>query len=251
MKETRALMGMPITVEIVDQHATSRDLDSAYEYFDYIDKKFSPYKASSEVSKINSHSLKPAEYSPDLQTVLDLCEKARVETGGYFDIQYQGKIDPSGLVKGWAIYNASKLLKDKGFTNFYIEAGGDIEAIGKNLKEKGWSVGIRNPFNKAEIIKVLLISNCGLATSGTYERGQHIYNPLTGVKEINDIISLTVIGPNVYEADRFATAAFAMGKKGIEFIEKRPGLEGYMIDTSGIATMTSSFNQFVEVKKDA
>ena len=55
---------------------------------------------------------------------------------------------------------------------------------------------------------------------------------------------MTVIGPNVYEADRFATPAFAMGKKGIDFVENLPGLEGYMVDKDGIATMTSGFEKY-------
>ena len=57
--------------------------------------------------------------------------------------------------------------------------------------------------------------------------------------------SLTVIGPNVYEADRFATAAFAMGREGLRFIEEQPGLEGYMIDRSGMASYTSGFDRVV------
>jgi thiamine biosynthesis lipoprotein len=88
------------------------------------------------------------------------------------------------------------------------------------------------------------LSNCGIATSGTYERGQHIYNPITKKTEISDIVSLTVIGPNVFEADKFSTPAFAMGKVGIEFIESLPGFDGYMIDKDGIATMTSGFDEY-------
>ena len=59
------------------------------------------------------------------------------------------------------------------------------------------------------------------------------------------IVSFTVLGPNVWEADRFATAAFAMGPAGIQFIEKEPCLEGYMISKDGIATMTSGFSDYV------
>ena len=85
-----------------------------------------------------------------------------------------------------------------------------------------------------------------MATSGTYIRGQHIYNPHNRVQTFDDIVSLTVIGPNIYEADRFATAAFAMGKSGIDFIESLPGFEGYIIDSNGIATMTSGFENYVK-----
>jgi len=63
---------------------------------------------------------------------------------------------------------------------------------------------------------------------------------------IKDIVSLTVIGPNIYEADRFVTAAFAMGKEGIYFIEKLDGFEGYMIDSNGLATFTSGFEKYVK-----
>ena len=60
------------------------------------------------------------------------------------------------------------------------------------------------------------------------------------------IISLTVIGPNVYEADRFATAVFAMGRKGILFLESLDGFHGYAVDSRGIATMTSNFKKYVK-----
>ena len=73
----------------------------------------------------------------------------------------------------------------------------------------------------------------GIATSGTYVRGQHIYDPHKPERPIVDIVSLTVIGTDVLEADRFATAAFAMGRAGIEFIEQRDGLEGYVVDRNG------------------
>ncbi len=95
-----------------------------------------------------------------------------------------------------------------------------------------------------EIVKVLSITDCGVATSGTYIRGQHIYNPKHAGEPITEIVSLTVIGPDIYEADRFATAAFAMGREGIFFIERVEGLEGYMIDRSGQATLTSGFARY-------
>ena len=62
---------------------------------------------------------------------------------------------------------------------------------------------------------------------------------------VTDVVSLSVIGPNIYEADRFATAAFAMGQEGIRFIERLEGFEGYMIDRHGQATFTSGFTRYV------
>lgn len=240
-------MGMPITIQIADSNVKKKDIEDIYGYFEYIDQKFSTYKPESEISQINKGSLKKHQYSKDMKEILLLSNKTKQETSGYFDIFHDGKYDPSGLVKGWAIFQAFKLLKKKGFKNFYIDAGGDIQAFGKNNKGQLWKIGIRNPFNQKEIVKVILITNKGIATSGTYIRGQHIYNPHDPKEKLEDVVSMTVIGPNVYEADRFATSAFAMGRKGIEFIENMPGFEGYMIDKNATATYTSGFNKYVMV----
>lgn len=94
-------------------------------------------------------------------------------------------------------------------------------------------------------MKVLALTQQGIATSGTAARGQHIYDPYHRSRPLTDIASITVIGPNIYEADRFATAAFAMGRKGIQFIERLTGFEGYMIDADGCATFTSGFERYV------
>jgi thiamine biosynthesis lipoprotein len=244
MKETRLLMGMPVTVEVIDPSATEDTLNHIYGYFEYVDEKFSTYKETSEISAINQGRLRIHDASDDMRQVFQLAEQTRRETDGYFDITRDGYIDPSGLVKGWAIYNAAELLRGMGFENYYVDAGGDIQAAGHNAQGQAWRVGIRNPFNMEQIVKVVAARNCGVATSGTYVRGQHIYNPRGAEPGIYDIVSLTVIGPNIYEADRFATAAFAMGKKGIYFIEDLDGFEGYQIDREGRAVFTSGFEGY-------
>jgi FAD:protein FMN transferase len=244
MKETRLLMGMPITIEVAEQSVTQEDLESVFAYFVSVDERFSTYKDTSEISKINRGELLPAQYSQDMQTVLALCEQTRKETDGYFDIQQNGIIDPSGIVKGWAIQNAAHQLQERGLRSFSIDAGGDIQVAGTK-EGHPWRVGIRNPFNRAEHVKILALTDQGVATSGTAIRGQHVYNPYQRDTPILDVMSITVIGPNVYEADRFATAAFAMGVKGIHFIARLAGFEGYMIDAQARATFTSGLHRYV------
>lgn len=239
-KRTALIMGMPIAVEIsksTNDKSANADIEKVFDYFRYVDEKYSPFKETSEVAKFN----RGEKVSHEMTKILELAQDLKNQTNGYFDIvRPDGKIDPSGIVKGWAIKNAANILKDLGYKKFYVDAGGDAEIVGKN-----WKWGIRNPFNKSEIVKVLKLSNCGIATSGTYERGQHIYNPVGKKSEITDVVSLTVIGPDVYEADKFSTPAFAMGRAGIEFIERQKDLEGYMIDKRAIATMTSGFDKYV------
>lgn len=240
------IMGMPIVIKIVDDSAAEKDIDDIFRYFQSVDKKFSTYKKDSEISRFNRKEIQEKNLSGEMKLIFRLSEQTKKETNGFFDIKKaNGLIDPSGLVKGWAIWEAAKLVQKMGFKNFFIEAGGDIQAEGLNEEGKKWRVGIRNPFSKAEIVKVLSVSDNGVATSGTYERGQHIYDPHTKNSELRQIVSITVVGPNIYEADRFATAAFAMQQEGIHFIEKQKGLEGYMIDKDGMATMTSGFETYV------
>lgn len=237
---------MPITIEIVDSDVPEAVFEELFFYLTEIDNRFSVYKENSEISAINTGKLTIADASAAMREIFKLSEETKKITNGYFDIEYTpGLFDPSGLVKGWAAYQTAQILKEKGYKNFYVEAGGDIQVYGHNEQNQHWRVGIQNPFNPQEIVKVVALSNAGMATSGTYVRGQHIYNPHQKEQPILDIVSLTVVGANVYEADRFATAAFAMGKKGIEFIEKTKNVEGYMIDRDGVATMTSGFHSYL------
>ncbi len=239
------MMGMPIAIEIVDPKATDGVFDEVFDYFTHIDEKFSTYKPTSEISAINNGTLALVDASEEMQLVFAMCEETKQQTNGYFDIRTpRGTYDPSGLVKGWAIWNAAKLLEKKGFENFYVDAGGDIQPHGHNADGGKWAVGIKNPFNQNENIKVVYVGNEGVATSGTYIRGKHIYNPRGGNQPVSEIVSLTVIGPNIHDADRFATAAFAMGADGIRFIEQLAGYEGYMIDNDKIATMTTGFGRY-------
>lgn len=232
-------MDMPVIVEVIDSSVTEKIFEEIFNYFTYVDNTFSPFKKDSELTKINQGRLQKNDWSQDMKTVFKLCEQTRNETLGYFNIEKNREFDPLGLVKGWAINNAANILKTRGFKNYYVEAGGDIQVAGKNKENNLWRIGIQNPFNLKQNIKIIALDNQGIATSGTYLRGQHIR------KTIDDIVSLTVIGPNIYEADRFVTAAFAMGKKGINFIENLSDFEGYMIDNKGIATFTGGFNNYV------
>jgi len=237
-------MGMPVSICIVGGRSVERAIEAVYDLFEAVDARFSVYKPTSEVSRINDGLPKRA-WSDEMRTVLALCERTKRETNGYFDVYYQGKLDPSGLVKGWAIRRAAQLLEARGHRNFYLDAGGDIEARGHNVGGEPWRVGIRNPFNRDEIIKVLALSDKGVATSGAYIRGDHIYNPLVPGAVPRSIASVTVIGPDAYDADRFATAAYVMGMKGPGFVESRPGLEAYVVGQDGMATMTSNFKDYV------
>ena len=262
-------MGLPVTVVVVDRFVPAgkraqgtggpgvgapapagadermhADIGQVFDYLRSIDEQFSPYKETSEVSRINRQEIKPPQYSEEMSRVLTLAEDTKRLTHGFFDVWFEGKFDPSGIVKGLALHDAGKILQDLGYENFCIDGGGDIEVRGRNAGGRKWRIGIRNPFSPDGIIKALVLENRGIATSGLYIRGEHIYNPVAGGKA-KAIASMTVVGPNVYEADRIATAAFAMGKAGLELVASLPDLDGYMVEDNGIATYTDGFLRYV------
>jgi thiamine biosynthesis lipoprotein len=240
MRVKRDIMGMPVTIDIVGGNEDI--MDTVFSYYRDVDERFSTYKAGSEISRINCGELSKEESSDAMREVFSLAEETKQATAGYFDIICpNGTCDPSGIVKGWAIRNAARLVERLGYANYFLEVGGDIQSAGVDVNGAPWTIGIRNPLSHTQIVKVLRPEGRGVATSGTYLRGQHIYNPHSRGCALDEVVSLTVVGPDVYEADRFATAAFAMGTQGINFIESLPGFEGYQIDPRGVATMTSGF----------
>jgi FAD:protein FMN transferase len=245
MAETRLIMGMPITVDIVDPQ-TDYLREQVFQYFEAVDRNFSPYIETSEVCRINRGEIAAQDVSDAMAEVLALAEGTRVASDGYFNVlRPQGGIDPSGIVKGWAIGKAAALIAGQGVQNFYVEAGGDIQTKGRSADGSVWRVGVRSPFESNEVIKVLQLSDAGIATSGAYVRGAHIYNPHEPSAALSDIVSMTVVAKSVVDADRFATAAFAMGRDGIYFIEALDGIEAYAVDANGIATQTTGFGAYV------
>jgi len=245
MRLTRLMMGMPITVEIVGASSPA-PLEATFSWFAAVDARYSPYRADSELTRFNRGEIAAEELSAEMRDIFAQAEATKHETGGYFDIRRpDGSLDPSGLVKGWAIARAAELVGQAGFRDYFVDAGGDVQCAGHNDAGQPWQVGIRNPFNESEIVKVVALDNGAIATSGNYVRGPHIYNPVAPRDPPVDLVSLSVLAPDIYDADRFATAAYAMGRDGINFIEQTNGLEGYAIGSDGMATMTSGFKAYL------
>jgi thiamine biosynthesis lipoprotein len=241
LQEARTVMGMTARVAVVDAAAGPSDLDAVFDFFTATDRRFSPFLPDSELCRRNRGEADAA--SPDMREVLALAEKSRERTHGYFDIRrHDGLVDTSGIVKGWAIKKAAKLLWERGLRNFAVEIGGDIQSSGVNHNGTDWRVGIRSPFGD-DVVKIVYPRGSGVATSGSYHQGAHIYDPHGGTPE--GLVSLTVIAPDILEADIAATAGFAMGRDGIYFIERSEGFEGYAIDAAGMATMTSGLARYL------
>ncbi len=230
------VMGIPVIVEVADGEVDEADVDRAFEWLRFVDRTFSTYIPDSEVSRINAGRLALRDAHPAVRSVVRRCEELRRQTLGYFDIAAAGGdgrgIDPSGFVKGWAIEGAGRLLARAGARNWHVNAGGDIRLHGAPPGAAGWRVGIQHPRERMAIAAVLELCEGAVATSGAYERGEHIVDPHTG-KPPSGIESVTIIGRNLATVDAYATAAYAMGRKGAQWAASLQGHGAIVIFDDG------------------
>ena len=230
MVRVEHVMGMPVVVE-------ARDGDVPDEVFDWlhrVDETFSTYKDGSEISRLRRGELDEADASDDVRWVLRRCRELRDETAGYFDIDAVG-LDPSGYVKGWAVERAAAILDRAGSSDYAINAGGDVRTRGR------WRIGIQHPFESQAVAKVVEGDDLAIATSGAYERGEHVRDPHTGAAPAG-ILSVTVTGPDLATADAYATAAYAMGsRRAIDWTARLRGYEALTILADGRVLSTPGF----------
>lgn len=224
-------MGLPVSVTVRGWDAREDRADGVVQelYADLrrADRMFSTYRVDSEISLLRSGVL-PAELAgPDVRDVLDLCDRARLLTGGHFDAdlpQPDGRklLDPSGLVKGWAVERAARGLDQLDGLDWIVNAGGDVLARARHGPP--WRVAVQDPRDRTRVVAVLPLASGAVATSGTAARGQHITDPRTGRPAAQRLLSATVIGPSLTWADVLATAAFV---EGLPALARVAGLDGY------------------------
>jgi thiamine biosynthesis lipoprotein len=219
-------MGTVATVDLADERPAAELERLAVRAFDWlheVDRRFSTYKADSEVNRLDRGELSLSECSDDLRLVLDRCADLWRATDGYFDAYAGGRLDPSGFVKGWSVQVASDLLAAAGAPNHCVDAGGDIRARGRPTPGEEWHIGVRHPWRADKLSWILHGTDLAVATSGTYQRGPHVVDPRRG-RPATGLRSVTVVGSDLGLADAYATAALAMGEAGLDWLA---GLDGY------------------------
>ena len=240
------IMGTAIGLDLRSPEVPQAAIDAAFDHLRDIDARFSTYRADSEISRLGWGELSAAECSQGVREVLERCEELRVLSRGYFDIRAHradGRLDPSGFVKGWAVEAAAGILDAAGARNFCLNGGGDVIARGEPEPGSAWRVGIRHPELPDRLATVLEVRDLAAATSGGYERGNHIADPHTG-RAASGLLSVTVVGPSLALADACATAAFAMGERGLSWIPTLPGYAGCMITTRRRLVWTEEFGRY-------
>lgn len=243
------VMGMAVSLDVRDDIDESA-ISTVIAWLHHVDATFSTYKIESPISQFGLGLISADQLSEEVRDVLTLCESVRKETSGAFDIAYVpapngSTLDPSGLVKGWAIERAAELLETHGATNFCINAGGDIALRGNAEPDQPWRIGIRHPSEPLASAAVLSLGGrAAIATSATYERGAHIIDPKTG-EPTTELASVTIVGEDLTYVDAYATAVFVMGLNGAEWLlETHPELDAFVIGHDGLTWETPGLNRW-------
>lgn len=243
-RRTETVMGdLPFTVDVPEAVDPSA-IVAVFAELRAIDGLFSPFLPDSAVSRLNDGAITEHDVAPVVRDVLTLCRMYETATAGYFSAWSAGRLDPCGLVKGWAIDRACEMLERAGHRSYLVDGAGDVRVRGGRPDGRPWRIGIRHPVRRDRVVHVLQARDLAVATSGTYEQGAHIQDPHTG-RPPTGLISLTVVGADILDADVYATAAFAMGRAGIAFIERVQGYEAYAIDDELCATATTGYAELI------
>jgi thiamine biosynthesis lipoprotein len=240
------IMGTVIGLDLRQPWVVQAAVDRFFDWLRSVDARFSTYRADSLVSRLRRKEISIEETDEDFHEVLALCEEVHAVSRGAFDIWRHSPegMDPSGLVKGWSIDRGVRMLVEAGARNFCVNAGGDVVACGEASPGLAWRIGIRHPQLPDKMAAVVAGRDLAVATSGAYERGEHILDPATG-RPPSGFLSTTVAGPALAFADAYATAAFAMGTNGIGWVAGLPRYSGFEVTRDGRARWTAGFDELM------
>jgi len=235
----RHLLGMPFSIHVRGHDALDPAMDeqvtAALGVVRDVDRRFSPFRPDSEISLFNGGLLSLENASPELRELVSLCEQARTATGGAFDAELpdargRRRLDPSGLLKGWAVERAAAALGPVAGHDWVVSAGSDLMI--SCVPGSSWRVGIQDPADPTRLLRVLELSAGAVATSGSARQGARIVHAASG-EPADGVRAVTVVGPSPVWTDAFATAGVVKGTGAFAWLSALPGYEGAVVERDG------------------
>lgn len=202
--------------------------------FEELEDRFSLYRPTTEASRLARGDVLLTRASDEMKAMYALAHDWRAATEGAFrPHRPDGVIELAGLVKAKAIEAAGSVLAESD-ERWLINAGGDVLSDGTP-----WVVGIVDPDDKTTLLTQFTTSSVlpAVATSGTTERGEHIWR--AGTKDA--FVQVSVAGPDIVTADVLATAIMAGSPDLLDTLIDRYGLEVIAIRRTGEILATSAF----------
>jgi thiamine biosynthesis lipoprotein len=235
------VMGMPVSLALRGRHARDRYGEAAWaralSVLHQADRVFSTYRPDSYVSRLDRGEIRVVDCPAEVAEVLALAELATVQSDGAFDVRLPGPggrtvLDPSGVVKGWAVQRAFAAFGALADTDVCLSAGGDMVCRVADPGRPAWRIGIEDPHDPSRLVAVVPLRDGALATSALTHRGAHIVDARTGDVP-SGVASVTVVADDLTWADIDATAAFAHGAGALRWLESRAGRRGVVVWADG------------------
>ena len=240
VRHVEQVMGMPISLALRGRHAGSpagaQAWQSVLASLRWADEVFSTWRDDTVVSRLGRGELTVEECPPEVAEVLAIGESARRATDGAFDVRRvvddREVLDPSGVVKGWAVDRAAAALRDLDDTDFCLSAGGDL--LGYAVADRPeWRIGVEDPADPARVVAVVPVRDGAVATSGAAHRGDHVRHAVTGLAP-SGVASVTVVHRSLTIADLDATCAYLQGAGAAAWLRAR-GRTGVVVGADGTA----------------
>jgi thiamine biosynthesis lipoprotein len=167
-------------------------------------------------------------------------------------------INLGGIAKGYAIDRAAAVLRDKGITSFFAQAGGDLFVEGLKPDGRGWNVGIRDPRGPdGSYFAVVEVTDHAFSTSGDYERFfikdgkryHHIIDPRTGYPATASR-SVTIWAKDALTADALDNAVFILGpEKGLALVESLDECGAVIVDANNNVHISKRLEGKVTIRR--
>lgn len=242
----RRLMGTVASIHVISdasrvdagedpagEGAVRNAVEATLAELDHLERVFTTFSEDSDIRRIARAELSVAEADPAVRRVHDLCDRARLDTDGLFDAWWRGWVDPTGIVKGWAVETSTRHhllpLVEAGVVEAVgVNVGGDMQLHTAAKSAWTWGIGVADPFDGSALIARLEVRSAGIATSGTAERGEHLVDPRTGAPAA-EVASATVVAPGLTQADLWATTACIAGADAVETLRRSPTTAGLLV----------------------
>jgi thiamine biosynthesis lipoprotein len=282
-------MGTAIHVELWCDDAARAEsaIDAVMREMHRIDASMSPYRETSELSRVNRDAARePVRVGDELFELLARAFEFSRLSGGAFDITYAAaghlydyrrgikpseaelararaavgwrglqldraactvrfakpgmKIDLGGFAKGYAVDSGAAILACRGIRHAIVSAGGDSRLLGDRCG-RPWTIGIRDPRRKGEVVALLPLEDASVSTSGDYERYfedgakrcHHLLDPRTG-KSPAGVRSVTIVAADGLTSEALSKTVFVLGaERGLRLVEALPGADAVVVDAEG------------------
>ena len=220
--------------------------------FNRLDRTFSLYRPDSEAIAMARGELTLMNASADMRRLYVEAAEWRTLTEGAFTAERpDGVVDLAGIVKAHAIREAGTSLLALGLKDWCLNAGGDVLVDGSPTpgSTRPWLAGIVDPKDRTTLLTAFPLvghsfGNRGkhaLATSGTSERGHHIWSAGLPAARDEGFRQVSVAAADIITADVLATAIMAGGARTLELATSHWDVDVLAVKNDGGLLATQGF----------